>query len=51
MDFIPTMRKLVFLVLNDEYSRKKIKEDTVLKNKTNFIKENMLKIYDGFRFQ
>ena len=40
-----------FLVLNDEYSRKKIKEDTVLKNKTNFIKENMLKIYNGFRFQ
>tara|TARA_A100001015_G_scaffold253539_1_gene293806 strand:- start:1642 stop:2379 length:738 start_codon:yes stop_codon:yes gene_type:complete len=40
-----------FLVLNDEYSRKKIKEDSVLKNKTNFIKENMLKIYNGFKFQ
>ena len=39
-----------FLVLNDEYSRKKIEEDSVLKNKTNFIKKNILKIYNEFKF-
>jgi len=39
-----------FIVLNDEYSRKKIKEDSVLKNKTNLIKENILKINNGFKF-
>ena len=40
-----------FLVLNDEYSRKKIKEDSILKNKTNLIKEDIFKIYKGFKFK
>ncbi len=40
-----------FLVLNDEFSRKNIKEDSIIKNKTNFIKENILKIYNGFKFE
>ena len=39
-----------FLVLNNEYLRKKIKKDSVLKNKTNLIKENILKINNDFKF-
>ena len=40
-----------FLVLNDAYSKKKIKEDSIIKNKTNLIKENVLKIYNEFKFK
>jgi len=40
-----------FLVINNEYVQKKIDDDLVIKNKTIFIKENVLKIYENFKFR
>ena len=40
-----------FLVMNNEYIQKKIDDDLIIKNKTFFIKENVLKIYGNFKFK
>ena len=40
-----------FLILNDEYLKKSVEEDSILKKKTIFIKQNVLRIYDKFEFK
>ena len=40
-----------FLVMNNEYIQKKIDDDLIIKNKTFFIKENVIKIYGNFKFK
>ena len=40
-----------FLVFDDEYSKIKITEDTIIKKKTDLIKENILRIWEGFKFK
>lgn len=39
-----------FLVYDHEYSRIKTTEDSIIEKKTDFIKENILKIYKKFKF-
>ena len=40
-----------FLILYKNYSLKKIKTDEILKKKVDFIKENILNIYQDFDFK
>ena len=39
-----------FIVINNEHIQKKIDDDLIIKNKTIFIKENVLNIYENFKF-
>ena len=40
-----------FLVINNKHIQKKIDDDLIIKNKTIFIKENILKIDENFKFR